>query len=96
MIIPAASFAISVPEAIANPTSDFFKAGASLVPSPVTATTLPNYINPVTRINLSSGVERASTRKSRAILANISILATLGITGFYYFVPTLIYDFREC
>jgi hypothetical protein len=36
-IIPAASFATSVPLIpIANPISAFFKAGASLVPSPVT------------------------------------------------------------
>lgn len=39
-IIAAASLATSVPAIpIANPTSAFFKAGASLVPSPVTATT---------------------------------------------------------
>ena len=42
-IIPAASFATSVPAIpIANPTSAFFNAGASFVPSPVTATTFPN------------------------------------------------------
>jgi len=38
---------------IANPTSAFFKAGASFVPSPVTATTLPRYFNPVTKQYLS-------------------------------------------
>lgn len=39
-IIPAASLATSVPAIpIANPTSAFLSAGASLVPSPVTATT---------------------------------------------------------
>jgi len=61
-IIPAASFATSVPAIpIANPISAFFNAGASLVPSPVTATTLSNYLRPVTRANLSSGEERAIT-----------------------------------
>ena len=40
-MIDAASLATSVPAIpIANPTSAFFSAGASLVPSPVTATTL--------------------------------------------------------
>ena len=34
-----ASFAASDPEFIANPMSALYKAGASLVPSPVTATT---------------------------------------------------------
>jgi hypothetical protein len=39
-IISEASLATSVPVIpIAKPTSAFFKAGASLVPSPVTATT---------------------------------------------------------
>ena len=39
-MIAAASLATYVPAIpIANPTSAFFKAGASLVPSPVTATT---------------------------------------------------------
>ena len=46
-IIAAASFATYVPAIpIANPTSAFFNAGASFVPSPVTATTCPNYFNP--------------------------------------------------
>ncbi len=48
---------------IANPTFDFFKAGASLVPSPVTATTLPLSINPVTNAYLSSGLDLAKTSK---------------------------------
>jgi hypothetical protein len=39
-IMPAASLATYVPAIpIANPISDFFKAGASFVPSPVIATT---------------------------------------------------------
>jgi len=42
-MIPAASLATSVPAIpMAKPTSAFFKAGASLVPSPVTATTHSN------------------------------------------------------
>ena len=40
---------------IANPTSDALRAGASLVPSPVTATTDFNSLRPMTRRNLSSG-----------------------------------------
>lgn len=41
-IISAASFATSEPDSpIANPTSAFFNAGASFVPSPVTATIFP-------------------------------------------------------
>lgn len=46
---------------IAKPTSAFLRAGASLVPSPVTATTSPLYLRPVTRAYLSSGLERAKT-----------------------------------
>ena len=46
-IIEAASLAISVPAIpIAKPTSAFFKAGASFVPSPVTATTFFASIKP--------------------------------------------------
>jgi hypothetical protein len=53
-IIADASLATSVPLIpIANPTSAFFRAGASLVPSPVTATTLPLYFKPVTKAYLS-------------------------------------------
>ena len=61
-IIAAAERATSVPAIpIANPTSAFFKAGASLVPSPVTATTCPLSISPVTKAYLSSGRDLAST-----------------------------------
>lgn len=68
---------------MANPTSAFFKAGASLVPSPVTATECCNYLSPVTKMYLSSGVERAKTLRSLAILANSSIFET------YSMVPSL-------
>jgi len=53
---------------IAKPTSAFFKAGPSFVPSPVTATTsrvglIFDAIIPLTSIYLSCGDERANTRK---------------------------------
>lgn len=52
---------------IAKPTSAFFKAGPSFVPSPVTATTsrlsvAVLSIIPFTKMYLSVGDERASTR----------------------------------
>ena len=60
--ISEAFLATSVPVMpIANPTSALFNAGASFVPSPVTATTEPYSFNPVTRRYLSSGEERAKT-----------------------------------
>ena len=70
-IILAAFLATSVPAIpIANPTSAFFNAGASFVPSPVTATELSNYLRPVTKRYLSSGLERAKTFKSLIISLN--------------------------
>ena len=61
-IMAAAYLATSVPQIpIAKPTSAFFKAGASLVPSPVTATTSPLSLSPVTKQYLSSGLDRAKT-----------------------------------
>jgi hypothetical protein len=63
-IILAAYLATSVPAIpIAKPTSAFFRAGASLVPSPVTATTCPLSINPVTNAYLSSGLLLANTSR---------------------------------
>ena len=53
--ISEASFEISVPSIIAKPTSDFDNAGASFVPSPVTATTLPNALSPKTKAYLCKG-----------------------------------------
>jgi len=62
MIISAASLATYVPAIpIANPTSATFKAGASFVPSPVTATTCPFSIRPSTNAYLSCGLLLAST-----------------------------------
>ena len=46
---------------IARPTSDSFKAGASFVPSPVTATMSPRFFSSCTSVNLSWGELRAST-----------------------------------
>ena len=60
---------------IANPTSAFFKAGPSFVPSPVTATTsrvgfIFDFIIPLTSTYLSCGDERANTRNCGHILSN--------------------------
>ena len=61
-IIPAAYFATSVPAIpIANPISAFFRAGASLVPSPVIATTFFNCLSPVASKYLSYGEDLANT-----------------------------------
>jgi hypothetical protein len=46
---------------MARPTSDSLRAGASLVPSPVTATTSPCLLSSDTSTSLSSGEERART-----------------------------------
>ena len=61
-IIPEAYLATSVPAIpIANPISAFLRAGASLVPSPVIATTWLSFFKPVAIKYLSSGDDRAST-----------------------------------
>lgn len=76
-IMPAAYLATYVPAMpIANPISDFLRAGASLVPSPVMATTWPICFKPVDRIYLSSGDERANTLNSFTILVNYFIFFT--------------------
>lgn len=70
-IIPAAYFATSVPAIpIAKPISAFFSAGASLVPSPVIATTFPNCLSPVANTYLSYGDERANTLSYLTIFLN--------------------------
>mmetsp|Transcript_4355 Transcript_4355/g.13564 ORF Transcript_4355/g.13564 Transcript_4355/m.13564 type:complete len:216 (+) Transcript_4355:417-1064(+) len=62
MTMSDASLATSVPVMpIDRPTSDTLSAGASLVPSPVTATTSPISLSADTSRYLSLGVERAST-----------------------------------
>ena len=60
-IISEASFVISLPSPIEIPISAFFIAGASLTPSPVTATISPMLLRVLTILNLISGVERAIT-----------------------------------
>ena len=54
-----ASLATSVPLPIANPTSAFFKAGASFTPSPVIPTTNPISCDILTNLLLSCGSARA-------------------------------------
>ena len=64
-----ASFATSVPVPIANPTSAFLSAAASLIPSPVIPVTMPEACASRTRRLLSVGNARATTRSrgSRAV-----------------------------
>lgn len=76
-IIPAAYFAIYTPAIpIAKPISAFFKAGASLPPSPVIATTCPNYFNPVAKRYLSYGDDLDSTLNYLATFLNTSRFPT--------------------
>ena len=57
-----ASLATPVPETpMAMPTSAFLRAGASLMPSPVTATTSPAALRSLTTRIFTTGVERAMT-----------------------------------
>mmetsp|Transcript_620 Transcript_620/g.2211 ORF Transcript_620/g.2211 Transcript_620/m.2211 type:complete len:210 (-) Transcript_620:2135-2764(-) len=58
-----APLAMSVPVFMAKPTSASLSAGASFVPSPVTATTSPWSCSRPTSTCLSDGDERASTRR---------------------------------
>ena len=60
---------------MANPTSAFLRAGPSLVPSPVTATTsrfsvMRDSMIPLTSVYLSCGDDRANTRNFGQILSN--------------------------
>ena len=59
MVISLASLATAVPSPIDSPTCALLRAGASLVPSPVTATTSPNSWSRRTRRSLSIGRARA-------------------------------------
>lgn len=71
IIISAAYLATSVPLIpIAKPTLAFLRAGASFVPSPVTATTSLHYFSPVTIRYLSYGRERAIILSDLIILLN--------------------------
>lgn len=85
-IMAAAYLATYVPAMpIANPTSAFFRAGASLVPSPVTATTSPLSFNPTTKAYLSYGLDLASTNNLSLILSNSSPLAMVSILNYISF-----------
>ena len=77
-----ASFETSVPAMpIARPTSAFFKAGASLAPSPVTATTSPISCKSLTMRYLSNGLARARTRRpgSRRLSSSSSSWLNFGL-----------------
>jgi len=60
-IIEAVSFAMSVPEPIATPMFARRNAGASLTPSPVTATKWPSRSRASTIASFWSGATRAKT-----------------------------------
>ncbi len=64
MTISLASLAISVPLPMANPTSAVFRAGASLIPSPVMPTTMSRLWAMLTSRFLSEGTALATTRSS--------------------------------
>lgn len=84
-MIAADYLATSVPAIpIAKPTSAFFRAGASFVPSPVTATTYPLSFNPVTKAYLSSGLDLAKTKSLSLILSNSSPLAMVSTLNYFY------------
>ncbi len=73
-----ASLAAEVPVFIATPTSACASAGASLVPSPVIATSLPPACSRLMRAILSSGV--ASARKSSTPASSAIALAVSGLS----------------
>ena len=78
-----ASLAACVPVFIATPTSACASAGASLVPSPVIATSLPSACSRLMSAILSSGVawaRKSSTPASEAIAAAVSGLSPVIIT----------------
>ena len=63
-VMSLASLATEVPVPIDRPTCAWFRAGASLVPSPVTATTAPFFCSSCTRRCLSIGRARLITFRS--------------------------------
>src|ERR1700760_985380 len=73
-----ASLAADVPVFMATPTSAWASAGASLVPSPVIATSLPPACSFLIRAILSSGV--ASARKSSTPDSSAMALAVSGLS----------------
>ena len=70
-IIWALALRISEPVFIAKPTSEALRAGVSLVPSPVTATTSFSALKPVTSNSLCSGADLARTLRFYLIFLNI-------------------------
>ena len=89
-MIPAASLATWVPAIpIANPISAFLRAGASLVPSPVMATTFLSCLRPVAKIYLSWGDDLAKTLSSSVIYLNLSMSLTISLV-FGFFSPPLL------
>ena len=78
-----ASFAADVPVFMATPTSAWARAGASFVPSPVIATSLPPSCSRRMRASLSSGLasaRKSSTPASSAIARAVNGLSPVIIT----------------
>ena len=71
-----ASLATAVPSPIDNPTCAAFNAGASFVPSPVTATTSPLACSASTNRFLSMGRARAMTFRLLTLLRSSSSLSS--------------------
>ena len=67
---------------MARPTSLSLSAGASLVPSPVTATTSPCCFSSDTSVSLSSGEERASTWARQSGRGERGVGASLAVQPF--------------
>ena len=88
--ISEASLAISVPANIANPTSDFDKAGASFVPSPVTATTFFKDFNPRTRAYLCKGWDLAITLNFSVIFWKFWISLIISFLTFFLGSPVFL------
>ena len=91
MVMSLASLAREVPSPMERPTCAFFSARASLVPSPVTATTCPISWSRLTRRTLSVGRARESTFRvgstsrlstSSVIEAKVSpVISCMGSSG---------------
>ncbi|PPA80129.1 MAG: hypothetical protein C00003105_00234 [ANME-2 cluster archaeon HR1] len=76
---------------IAIPISAAFNAGASLTPSPVTATTCPCFCSALVILNLCSGETRAYTDTSSTTLYSSSSLMldiSLPISAFGELIPS--------
>lgn len=76
--MPEASLATSVPAIpMAKPISAFLRAGASLVPSPVMATTWSSFLRPVVMRYLSSGEDLARTQSWSLTSLKFSMFPTV-------------------